>query len=114
MDAWHRSADGDRTAAGERQRTMVEFLLGQRQWALQTTKGADEQPPRRNLFARYWLPHYSMYIFLVLGVVFAIGHHLYYRDLDGQDASDNDQSRVLRYGSALSFLAKASLANACG
>lgn len=65
-------------------------------------------PP--NPFLRYWLPHYSMYFFLIAGILFAVGHHLFYRSLDGQDATN--QIRLLRYGAALSFLCKASLAAA--
>lgn len=73
----------------------------------------DGKPPQRHFLLRWWLPHYSMYVFLVLGVVFALGHHFYYASLDGKDASDpNNQSKVLRWGSLLSFLAKASIAAA--
>lgn len=65
-------------------------------------------PPNRLL--RYWLPHYSMYFFLLVGILFAVGHHLFYRSLHGQDATN--QIRLLRYGAVFSFLCKASLAAA--
>lgn len=67
-------------------------------------------PKRPNWLLRYWLPHYSMYFLLVTGVLFAVGHHLFYRSLDGKDATN--QILLLRYGALLSFLSKASLAAA--
>ncbi|SPO04745.1 uncharacterized protein DNG_07430 [Cephalotrichum gorgonifer] len=70
-----------------------------------------DSPPRNPSFIfRYWLPHYSMYFFLIVGVLFAVGHHLFYTNLHGKDATN--QIRLLRYGAALSFLCKASLAAA--
>lgn len=67
-------------------------------------------PTRPNFLLRLWLPCYSMYFLLLVGVLFAVGHHIFYRSLDGQDAMN--QIRLLRYGAALSFLCKAALAAA--
>jgi hypothetical protein len=49
-----------------------------------------------------------MYALLLIGLLFAIGHHVFYAGLNGRDA--DNQLRVLRYGATLSFLCKASLA----
>ena len=51
-----------------------------------------------------------MYFLLIVGILFAIGHHLFYKSLNGKEATN--QLRLLRYGAALSFLSKASLAAA--
>lgn len=48
-----------------------------------------------------------MYLWLLLGISCAIGHHVYYHTLNGQPA--DDQVRMLRYGTILAFAAKASL-----
>jgi hypothetical protein len=61
-------------------------------------------------FYRYWLPHYNMYLFLFVGIMFAVGHHLFYKTQDGKPAQE--QLRVLRYGATLAFISKASLAAA--
>ncbi|KAH6867722.1 hypothetical protein B0T10DRAFT_534122 [Thelonectria olida] len=50
---------------------------------------------------------WSMPFFLILGTVFAIGHHLFYQHLDGKEALQ--QPLMLRYGTVLAFCAKASL-----
>lgn len=42
------------------------------------------------------------------GVGFAVGHHEYYKSLDGEPA--DDQLMKIRYGTALAFLTKAALA----
>ncbi|KAM0331304.1 hypothetical protein ACHAQA_002974 [Verticillium albo-atrum] len=49
-----------------------------------------------------------MYFFLFLGICAAMGHHFFYASLDGRLADNH--IRMLRYGTALSFVAKASLA----
>jgi len=51
-----------------------------------------------------------MYLFLFAGIMFAVGHHLFYRAHDGKPATT--QLKVLRYGATLSFISKASLAAA--
>ncbi|KPM42968.1 hypothetical protein AK830_g3585 [Neonectria ditissima] len=53
----------------------------------------------------YLLQTWTMYCFLVLGIVVAIGHHLFYNSLHGKEAVN--QSATLRYGTFLAFLAKA-------
>lgn len=65
---------------------------------------------RVSRFQRYWKPHYNMFFLLLVGILFAVGHHLFYLSLDGKEA--DNQMRLLRYGAALSFLSKASLAAA--
>lgn len=71
----------------------------------------------RNRFFRFiawwqgfWSEAWSMCCFLVAGILFAVGHHIFYNDLDGKEA--DNQSRMLRYGTALAFLAKANLVTA--
>ncbi|UQC75022.1 uncharacterized protein CLUP02_01675 [Colletotrichum lupini] len=54
-----------------------------------------------------WHSSWNMYLWLLLGIGCAIGHHVYYHTLDGQPA--DDQVRMLRYGTILAFAAKASL-----
>ncbi|KAH6647340.1 hypothetical protein BKA67DRAFT_594456 [Truncatella angustata] len=46
-----------------------------------------------------------MYIFLLFGFCCALGHHLFYASLDGRIA--DNQLAMLRYGTVLSFAAKA-------
>ncbi|OLN92252.1 hypothetical protein CCHL11_01315 [Colletotrichum chlorophyti] len=68
------------------------------------------EPPnaRRGwLRAPKWDLSYHMYLWLLLGIVCAVGHHVFYHSLDGQAAED--QVRMLRYGTILAFAAKASL-----
>lgn len=50
---------------------------------------------------------WNMYIFLLFGIVCAIGHHIYYSSLNGKPA--DDQLLKLRYGTILAFGAKAGL-----
>ncbi|KAK2052136.1 hypothetical protein LY76DRAFT_650787 [Colletotrichum caudatum] len=71
-------------------------------------------PPRersRSLLTRKyqcsWHALWNMYLWLALGIACAIGHHVFYHFLDGKPAED--QVRMLRYGTALAFAAKASL-----
>ena len=49
-----------------------------------------------------------MYILFALGVAGAISHHAFYASLAGSEA--NNQLLMLRYGAALAYLTKASLA----
>ncbi|TQN73310.1 hypothetical protein CSHISOI_02130 [Colletotrichum shisoi] len=67
-------------------------------------------PEPLGLYNRYWHPSWNMYFFLFAGIAFALGHHFFYARLDGTVA--DGQIRMLRYGAALSFLSKASLASA--
>ncbi|TDZ15130.1 hypothetical protein Cob_v011964 [Colletotrichum orbiculare MAFF 240422] len=57
-----------------------------------------------------WHSSWNMYLFLLLGIAFAVGHHMFYHSLDGKLAED--QVRMLRYGTILAFAAKASLGGA--
>jgi hypothetical protein len=54
-----------------------------------------------------WNPLWSMYLFFILGVGFAIGHHVFYQSLAGREATD--QLQMLRYGTVLAYLTKACL-----
>ena len=51
-----------------------------------------------------------MYALLVLGIVFAISHHIFYARLDGQPA--DDQLKMMRFGTLLAYVAKSSLVSA--
>ncbi|KAF4919382.1 hypothetical protein CGCVW01_v007944 [Colletotrichum viniferum] len=62
------------------------------------------------VYQKWWHPSWNMYFFLFAGIAFAMGHHFFYKHLDGSEATN--QLRMLRYGAALSFLSKASLASA--
>jgi hypothetical protein len=53
----------------------------------------------------HWRPAWYMYIFLLLGFCAALSHHLFYASLDNQIAVD--QLKMLRYGTAVAFAAKA-------
>ncbi|KAF3810866.1 hypothetical protein GCG54_00003043 [Colletotrichum gloeosporioides] len=55
----------------------------------------------------FWHSSWNMYLWLVVGICFAVGHHAFYASLDGHPA--DDQVRMLRYGTILAFMAKASL-----
>jgi hypothetical protein len=85
------------------------------------TGDQDRTPRSRNPLARLesWIDRlltsyqkrtWSMYLFLILGTVFAVGHHLFYWHLHGKEAKK--QSLMLRYGTILAFCAKASLGTA--
>jgi len=50
---------------------------------------------------------WMMYILFAFGVVGAISHHAFYNSLAGSEA--NNQLLMLRYGTALAYLTKASL-----
>ncbi|KAF5000145.1 hypothetical protein FGRMN_1959 [Fusarium graminum] len=71
-------------------------------------------PPQRGTFLHWWInewkPSWSMYVLVLSGIAFAIGHHFYYRNLHGQVA--NDQQGKFRYGALLAFLSKACFLNA--
>ncbi|KAI1473614.1 hypothetical protein F4774DRAFT_423111 [Daldinia eschscholtzii] len=55
----------------------------------------------------HWRPAWFMYFSFVFGVACSIGHHIFYMTLDGKPAVD--QLIMLRYGTVLSFAAKAGL-----
>ncbi|KAI1370606.1 hypothetical protein F4677DRAFT_348531 [Hypoxylon crocopeplum] len=55
----------------------------------------------------HWRPAWSMYLCFLFGLACAIGHHIFYKTLDGKPAED--QLSMLRYGAVLSFAAKAGL-----
>ncbi|CCT68153.1 uncharacterized protein FFUJ_06919 [Fusarium fujikuroi IMI 58289] len=53
---------------------------------------------------------WNMYVLVIIGTLFAVGHHLFYLHLDGKEAIN--QSMMLRYGTVIAFFAKASLGTA--
>ncbi|KAI1012998.1 hypothetical protein LB503_001381 [Fusarium chuoi] len=63
---------------------------------------------------RFWNAYrrkpWNMLLLVLIGTLFAIGHHLLYLHLDGREAIN--QSLMLRYGTAIAFCAKASLGTA--
>ncbi|OLN95210.1 hypothetical protein CCHL11_10296 [Colletotrichum chlorophyti] len=67
-------------------------------------------PGHIRFYNKYWHTSWNMYFFLFAGIAFALGHHFFYKTLDGTEASN--QIRMMRYGTALAFLSKASLASA--
>ncbi|KAF5569470.1 hypothetical protein FPHYL_1998 [Fusarium phyllophilum] len=58
-------------------------------------------------WSTYTLKPWNMCLLNVLGTALACGHHIFYLSLDGQEATS--QSLMLRYGTIISFCAKASL-----
>ncbi|KAF9772235.1 hypothetical protein IL306_010077 [Fusarium sp. DS 682] len=53
---------------------------------------------------------WNMYLLVLIGTLFAVGHHLFYAHLNGKEAIN--QSLMLRYGTVIAFCAKASLGTA--
>ncbi|KAH7238432.1 hypothetical protein BKA59DRAFT_246413 [Fusarium tricinctum] len=52
----------------------------------------------------------NMCLLAVIGTLFSVGHQLFYLNLNGKEATH--QSRMLRYGTIITFCAKASLGTA--
>ncbi|KAE8857471.1 hypothetical protein PTNB29_08538 [Pyrenophora teres f. teres] len=48
-------------------------------------------------------------LFMLFGIAFALGHHLYYNALDGEPVIEGTQEWAIRIGTGLAFLAKACL-----
>ncbi|KAK3317999.1 hypothetical protein B0H66DRAFT_555941 [Apodospora peruviana] len=72
-------------------------------------------PPRSGERDWSWLwtwlgPSWVMYEMLVIGIILAVAHHVFYSRLDGQPA--DDQLEMLRYGNFLSYAAKSFLTTA--
>ncbi|KAJ4128892.1 hypothetical protein NW768_007414 [Fusarium equiseti] len=63
-----------------------------------------------DFWAAYRSKPWNMCLLVVIGIAFAIGHHLFYFALEGREATN--QSLMLRYGTILAFCAKASLGTA--
>ncbi|KAI1052941.1 hypothetical protein LB506_010005 [Fusarium annulatum] len=53
---------------------------------------------------------YNMCLLVLVGILFAVGHHLFYLRLDGKEALN--QSLMLRYGTIVAFCTKACLGTA--
>jgi hypothetical protein len=58
----------------------------------------------------FWQSYSLIYVLLLLGIMAAISHHLFYSSLVGKEAVG--QLKMLRYGTALSYIVKASLVGA--
>ncbi|KAF5681579.1 hypothetical protein FDENT_8056 [Fusarium denticulatum] len=67
-----------------------------------------------NTFWKVWDAYrrkpWNMFLLVLIGTLFAVGHHLFYLRLNGREAIN--QSLMLRYGTAIAFCAKASLGTA--
>ncbi|KAJ1328015.1 hypothetical protein MN608_07350 [Microdochium nivale] len=57
-----------------------------------------------------WRRAWVMYLFLLFGMLCAVGHHIFYSTLDGRIA--DRQLEMLRYGAVLAFATKAGLVSA--
>lgn len=57
----------------------------------------------------YWLNPTAMLSFLLLGIVCAVAHHLYYMSLDQSSVDAFNQEWAVRIGTALAFLTRAFL-----
>lgn len=64
--------------------------------------------PTPSVSARWWHSAWMMYLLYVLGVGGALGHHAFYSSLAGTEA--HSQLQMLRYGAAMAYFTKASLA----
>ncbi|KNB01702.1 hypothetical protein FOXG_04889 [Fusarium oxysporum f. sp. lycopersici 4287] len=53
---------------------------------------------------------WNMHVLVIIGTLFAVGHHLFYLHLNGKEAIN--QPMMLRYGTVIAFFAKASLGTA--
>lgn len=61
----------------------------------------------------HWRTPSTMAILFLCGIIFALGHHFYYNSLDGEFNTGRDsQEWAIRIGTALAFLARASLDSA--
>ncbi|KAI9794015.1 MAG: hypothetical protein M1816_006640 [Peltula sp. TS41687] len=77
---------------------------------VQSPPNGHEIPTLPAQWGIYWRTPSTMAALFVCGIAFALGHHLYYDRLDGQQNINGDsQEWAIRIGTALSFLAKASL-----
>ncbi|KAK4215332.1 hypothetical protein QBC37DRAFT_398757 [Rhypophila decipiens] len=78
--------------------------------------GHSRQPPARtsrrskdwSWLWRWIDPSWVMYEMLLIGIILAVGHHVFYSRLDGKPA--DDQLQMMRYGNFLSYAAKSFLA----
>lgn len=59
-----------------------------------------------------WLVPTQMVALLVIGTLLAVGHHLFYSSLAGHPVGKISQTWAIRYGTAFTFLVKASLVSA--
>jgi hypothetical protein len=55
----------------------------------------------------HWITPASIAALYVAGVIAAVGHHLFYKKLDGEPAEN--QLLMIRYGTALAFFVKSTL-----
>lgn len=61
----------------------------------------------------HWRTPTATFVLFLCGIAFALGHHFYYSYLDGQSNTGKEsQEWAVRVGTALAFLARASLVSA--
>ena len=80
------------------------------------TEVQDTRPPREPRESIHWMPPvwnpiWSMYLLFVLGIAFAVAHHVFYNSLDGRQAAR--QLEMLRYGTVFAYLTKTFLVGSC-
>ncbi|WAO92087.1 Hypothetical protein NCS54_00958100 [Fusarium falciforme] len=63
-----------------------------------------------NSWEAFLLRPWKMFLLLLIGTIFSIGHHLFYLHLDGKEG--DAQSLMFRYGTIIAFCAKASFGTA--
>ncbi|EEU43795.1 uncharacterized protein NECHADRAFT_95095 [Fusarium vanettenii 77-13-4] len=63
-----------------------------------------------NSWEGFLLRPWKMFLILLIGVIFAVGHHLFYLHLDGKEG--DAQSLMFRYGTIIAFCAKTSFGTA--
>ncbi|CZR68194.1 uncharacterized protein PAC_18093 [Phialocephala subalpina] len=64
--------------------------------------------PNFSIRGHWWNMPWMMYLLFILGVCGALGHHAFYSSLAGTEA--HNQLQMLRYGAAIAYFTKASLA----
>lgn len=85
----------------------------QRVHEIKTGNASPKDP--NNAMTLHWKAPASMLGYLVLGIGFALAHHLYWSSLAGTlVSSDTDQEWSARYGIAAAFLAQSALTLAVG
>ncbi len=119
---YHGDQGYDTVAKPQRQESRAALLLHSRDPSLFSQPSAGpppeyvgsppkkRMPSARSCWLWLWHSSFSMYGCFVFGVACAIGHHIFYKSLDGQPA--DNQTQMLRYGTVLAFAAKAGLGSA--
>lgn len=66
-------------------------------------------PDHYSNYIPFWQKEWLLYVLFFLAIIGAIGHHLFYAGLNNKEAKE--QTKMLRYGSVISFLVKAALSS---